>query len=27
VKLFLCNDIIISATAIHFLALSCDNAL
>jgi hypothetical protein len=24
--LFLCNDIIISATAIHFLALSCDNA-
>jgi hypothetical protein len=27
VKLFLCNDIIISVTAIHFLALSCDNAL
>jgi hypothetical protein len=27
VKLFLCNDIIISATAVHFLALSCDNAL
>jgi hypothetical protein len=27
VKLFLCYDIIISATAIHFLALSCDNAL
>jgi hypothetical protein len=27
VKLFLCNGIIISATAIHCLALSCDNAL
>jgi sensor domain CHASE-containing protein len=27
VKLFLCNDTIISVTAIHFLALSCDNAL
>jgi hypothetical protein len=26
-KVLRCYDIIISATAIHFLALSCDNAL